>query len=83
MWRGHFLVNTFSLERYHAFTGENRMPVVGWRRLSALEARRYYLLTKLFGLKFEPQALNRRFGKDGAAKLALEMAFEDLWSCVR
>ncbi|HTY82313.1 MAG TPA: coproporphyrinogen III oxidase family protein [Dehalococcoidales bacterium] len=73
MFRGNFLVNTFSLDRYHAFAEENKLPLVGWRRLSTREARRYYLLTKLFGLKVDTETLNRRF--EGDAKLGFELAF--------
>jgi coproporphyrinogen III oxidase-like Fe-S oxidoreductase len=75
MLRGDFFVNTFSLERYQDFSGENKLPLVGWRRLSEPEARRYYLLTRLFGLKVDLKALNRRFGQDIAAKLGLELTF--------
>ncbi len=73
--RGNFFVNTFSLDRYHDFTAGGRLPVVGWRRLSEKENLRYYLLTKLFGLKLDTGALRHRFGSAAAGKLRAELAF--------
>ncbi|OGO32983.1 MAG: hypothetical protein A2Z29_07100 [Chloroflexi bacterium RBG_16_56_11] len=73
--RGNFYVNTFSLDRYHETAGSGRLPIVGWRRLSARENLRYYLLTKLFGLKVETDALRNRFGKEAAGRLWPELAF--------
>jgi coproporphyrinogen III oxidase-like Fe-S oxidoreductase len=75
MVRGNFYVNTFSLDRYHEFEVGRRLPIVGWRRLSAKEDLRYYLLTKLFGLKVDTEAFRRRFSSDIAAKLWMEMTF--------
>jgi len=75
MWQGNFLVNSFSLERYHYFINSGRLPIVGWRKLSLRENLRYYLLTKLFGLKFDKGAFKSRFGTNAAGNLALEMAF--------
>jgi hypothetical protein len=48
---------------------------VGWRRLSGKEDRRYYLLTKLFGLKLDREAFRRRFGGEIGDKLRTEMVF--------
>jgi coproporphyrinogen III oxidase-like Fe-S oxidoreductase len=73
--RGNFFVNTFSLERYHEFISGSRLPVLGWRRLSEKENLRYYLLTKLFGLKLDTEALQRRFGGRGLRQLWSEIAF--------
>ncbi len=72
---GKFLVNTFSLDRYHEMTSVGRLPIVGWRRLSEKENKRYYLLTKLFGLKLDRAAFRQRFGGDIGEKLRMEMAF--------
>ena len=72
---GKFLVNTFSLDRYHELTDARRFPVAGWRRLSERERYRYYLLTKLFGLKLDREAFRRRFGADVGDKLRWELAF--------
>jgi coproporphyrinogen III oxidase-like Fe-S oxidoreductase len=72
---GNFFVNTFSLDRYHELTDNHQLPIVSWRRLSEKENLRYYLLTKLFGLKLDTEAFRRRFGKDIAGKLWVEMAF--------
>ena len=71
---GNFYVNSFSLDRYHELTSAGRLPIVGWRQLSEKENLRYYLLTKLFGMGLDTEALNRRF-KSGKRKLLLELAF--------
>ncbi len=73
--QGNFYVNSFSLDRYHDLISGHRLPIVGWRRLSEKENLRYYLLTKLFGMKLDTEAFRHRFGKDIAAKLWTEMTF--------
>ena len=73
--RGNFYVNSFSLEKYHDLTASKHLPIVGWRKLSNRETLRYYLLTKLFGLKLDREAFGRRFGEDSERKLWLELAF--------
>ncbi len=73
--KGNFYVNTFSLDRYHEMTDSGRLPIVGWRRLSDRENRRYYLLTKLFGMKLDREAFHRRFGEKITGKLWPELAF--------
>jgi coproporphyrinogen III oxidase-like Fe-S oxidoreductase len=72
---GSFYVNSFSLEHYHELIVSGRLPVVGWRNLSEKEKRRYYLLTKFFGLKLDKEAYRRRFGGDIGSQLRLELAF--------
>jgi coproporphyrinogen III oxidase-like Fe-S oxidoreductase len=72
---GNFLVNTFSLERYHEMTESGRLPIAGWRRLTERENQRYYLLTKLFGMKLDIDAFRERFGGGIERKLRAEMAF--------
>ena len=72
---GNFFVNSFSLDRYHELTGAERLPIAGWRKLSEKENLRYYLLTKLFGMKLDTEALRRRFGKDVLGKLRTELTF--------
>jgi hypothetical protein len=59
---GNFYVDSFSLDRYHEMVSAGRLPIVGWRQLSARENQRYYLLTKLFGMQLEAEAFRRRFG---------------------
>jgi coproporphyrinogen III oxidase-like Fe-S oxidoreductase len=73
--RGNFFVNSFALDRYHDLVEQGRLPLVGWRRLTDKENMRYYLLTKLFGLKVDKAAFRDRFGAEIAAKLWLELAF--------
>jgi coproporphyrinogen III oxidase-like Fe-S oxidoreductase len=73
--RGNFYVNSFSLDRYHDMTAAGRVPIVGWRRLSEKENLRYYLLTKLFGMKVDTGCLAERFGKEKVRKLWAELTF--------
>ncbi|OGN94797.1 MAG: hypothetical protein A2Y89_01080 [Chloroflexi bacterium RBG_13_51_18] len=70
-----FYVNSFSLEHYHKIIASGRLPIVGWRELAEKEKLRYYLLTKLFGLKLDKSAFRQRFGKDIDNRLWLEIAF--------
>ncbi len=75
MVQGNFLVNSFSLEHYHELVSQDRLPVVGWRRLSERENLRYYLLTKLFGMELDAEQFSHRFGADLGQKLRLELTF--------
>jgi coproporphyrinogen III oxidase-like Fe-S oxidoreductase len=70
-----FLVNTFSLDRYHEMTDAGKFPLTGWRRLTPRENQRYYLLTKLFGMKLDEDAFKQRFRGEISDKLRMEMAF--------
>jgi len=72
---GNFYVNSFSLDRYHEATSSGRLPIVGWRQLSDKENQRYYLLTKLFGMKWDAEAYHRRFGNGARNKLRQELFF--------
>jgi coproporphyrinogen III oxidase-like Fe-S oxidoreductase len=72
---GNFFVNSFSLDRYHDLVNQGRLPVVGWRKLTLKENLRYYLLSKLFGLKVDTKEFQQRFGGTPATKLWLETAF--------
>ncbi len=72
---GNFYVNSFSLDRYHEMVASGRFPVVGWRELAEKEHQRYWLLTKLFGMKLDTAEFRRRFKGDIARKLWLETAF--------
>ena len=73
--KGNFYANTFSLDKYHQMTTEERLPIIGWRALSQRENPRYYLLTKLFGMEIDMDAYNQRFDVRGADPLWLELAF--------
>jgi menaquinone C8-methyltransferase len=72
---GNFLVNSFALDHYHELVSQGRFPVVGWRKLTEKENKRYYLLTKLFGMKVDAADFKERFGGSPAQKLWLETAF--------
>ncbi len=72
---GNFYVNSFALEHYHELINSNQLPIVGWRQLSERENLRYYLLTKLFGMKLDIETFQQRFGGGIGRKLWLELAF--------
>jgi len=80
---GNFLVNSFSLERYGEMVSQNRLPVVGWRKLSDKESLRYYLLTKLFGMALARDRFSARFGAAIEKKLGNELRFLKLFALVR
>jgi coproporphyrinogen III oxidase-like Fe-S oxidoreductase len=73
--QGKFLVNSFSLDRYHELTSAGQFPIAGWRQLTPKENQRYYLLTKLFGMKLDRAAFRERFGGDISSKLRAELGF--------
>ena len=72
---GNFYVNSFSLDRYEAMVNNDSFPIIGWRKLSGREHRRYYLLTKLFGMEVDKKRFQQRFGADIYEKLRLELLF--------
>jgi menaquinone C8-methyltransferase len=72
---GNFMVNSFSLDRYHDLVSKGNFPIAGWRELKEKEKQRYYLLTKLFGMKVDTAEFRRRFGGKITSKLWLETAF--------
>jgi coproporphyrinogen III oxidase-like Fe-S oxidoreductase len=73
IYRGNFLVNTFSLDKYSRLIENGNLPVVGWRALSTKEQMYYYLLTKLFGIQFNKNDFHRRFNADINSKLGKEL----------
>lgn len=81
--RGNFYVNSFSLDRYGEFLNNDEFPIIGWRALSENERRRYYLLTKLFGMAVAKSEFHRRFHADIQQRLRKEMAFFRLFGLVR
>jgi coproporphyrinogen III oxidase-like Fe-S oxidoreductase len=80
---GNFYVNSFSLERYEEYIKNDRLPIVGWRRLTEAEQLRYYLLTKLFGGRLDNSKFKSRFGSDVDKKLWKEMRFFRLFGLVK
>ena len=72
---GNFYVNTFALERYGELLSRDKLPIVGWRRLTGKESQRYYLLTKLFGMGLDTGRFGQRFGAGIESKLGLELLF--------
>ncbi|MGD1118999.1 MAG: coproporphyrinogen III oxidase family protein [Dehalococcoidales bacterium] len=81
--KGNFFVNSFSLDRYHEMTAAGKLPIVRWRKLTEKESRRYYLLTKLFGMKVDLAALRQRFGREKGTGLWLEFSFLKTFGVVK
>ena len=81
--KGNFYVNTFSLERYEELITSNRLPVVGWRKLSERENLRYYLLTKLFGMEVDKKKFHQRFNAGIHEKLGSELRFLRLFGLIK
>ena len=81
--KGNFYVNSFSLERYHEMVKNNRLPIVRWRRLTDSEYLRYYLLTKLFGMKIDKGRFRQSFSADIHEKLRSELLFLKFFGLVK
>ncbi|MBP1706846.1 MAG: coproporphyrinogen oxidase [Chloroflexi bacterium] len=71
---GIFYVNTFALDRYAGLLQNDHLPVVRWRFLSEQEYLRYYLLTKIFGLRVDKDQFRQQFGADIHKKLGIELS---------
>jgi len=80
---GNFYVNSFSLDRYGELLKQDKLPIVGWRKLSEKENLRYYLLTKLFGMEVDKEKFSRRFKADIEEKLGRELGLLKLFGLVQ
>ena len=81
--KGNFYVNSFSLGRYGELVTSDRLPIVGWRKLSEGENLHYYLLTKLFGMEVDKKKFYQRFNADIQEKLRRELLFFRLFGLVQ
>jgi len=79
---GNFYVNTFSLPRYDELVSQDKLPIIGWRKLTDKENLRYYLLTRLFGLTLDTEKFRGRFKTDIHRKLGTELWFLKLFGLV-
>jgi coproporphyrinogen III oxidase-like Fe-S oxidoreductase len=79
---GNFYVNTFSLPRYDELVSQDKLPIIGWRKLTDKENLRYYLLTRLFGLTLDRGKFRERFKTDIHRKLGTELRFLKLFGLV-
>lgn len=79
---GNFYVNTFSLPRYDELVSQDKLPIIGWRKLTDKENLRYYLLTRLFGLTLDRGEFRERFKTDIHRKLGTELRFLKLFGLV-
>jgi len=80
--KGNFYVNSFSLDRYGQMIQDNRLPIVRWRKLSETEYLRYYMLTKLFGMKLDTRRFRQSFNADIHNKLRVELLFLKLFGII-
>ena len=83
LYEGLFYVNSFSLENYNQTVSEGRLPIVMSRILPRRDLLRYYLLTKLFGMKIDKEAHRRRFGRGIHRDLGLDLALFRLLGIVK
>ena len=83
LYEGLFYVNSFSLENYNRMVSEGRLPIVMSRILPRRDLLRYYLLTKLFGMKIDKEAHRRRFGRGIYRDLGLDLALFRLLGIVK
>ena len=80
---GNFYVNSFALDKYEELVSSDRLPIIGWRKLSERENLRYYLLTKLFGMEVDKDRFSRRFHAELHKKLGAELSFLKLFGLVQ
>jgi coproporphyrinogen III oxidase-like Fe-S oxidoreductase len=83
MVNDNFYVNSFALNSYGALLESGRLPVIRWRRLSESEHRRYYLLSKLFGMEIDGERYRHRFGAPLHRQLWREITFLKVAGAVR
>jgi coproporphyrinogen III oxidase-like Fe-S oxidoreductase len=83
MVKGNFFINTFSLERYGEIIESGKLPIIGTKKLSAEEHQRYYLLTKLFGMKLDGSKFRNYFHSDLGTGLGKEMLLLKFFDIVR
>ena len=81
--KGNFYVNSFSLDRYREMVKNDRLPIVRWRRLYEREYLRYYLLTRLFGMKVDTRRFRQSFNADIYEKLRSELLLLKLFGLVK
>lgn len=80
---GNFYINSFSLDRYHEFATQGKLPIIRWRKLSQHELRYYYLLSKLFGMQLDDQDFHQRFNVELHQKLKGELLLLKLFGIVK
>lgn len=83
LYEGLFYVNSFSLKNYDQMVSEGRLPIVMSRILPRRDLLRYYLLTKLFGMKIDKETHRRRFGRGIYRDLGLDLALFRLLGIVK
>ena len=81
--KGNFYVNTFSLQGYDELISRSKLPLVRWKRLSEREHLRYYMLTKFFGMRLDPEKFWQRFNRDVHKKLRFELLFFKLFGLAK
>jgi len=83
LFDGTFYVNSFSLNRYGDFLAKNKLPIIRYKNLTKHEQYRYYLITKLFGMKLETSKFYSKFNCDVRDKLFKEILFLKYFGLIR
>lgn len=72
---GHFFVNTFSPENYIDKIAHGLRPTVLHKKSTLLEEARYYMLTRLFGMKMHMSETRLKYGRTLWKELTLLRTF--------
>lgn len=83
MYNNFFHVNTFSIQKYSDMINRGHLPIIGFRKLSRRENIYYYLLTKLFGIKFDITGFQKRFGVNIEEELWKEINIMKLLNIIK
>lgn len=73
---GHFFVNTFSPDKYIDKLAHGVRPTVLQKKSTLLEEARYYMLTRLFGMKMPVNEYRQQYGRTLWKELALLRTFQ-------
>ncbi len=72
---GAFYVNSFSLDNYGKYLNKNELPIVRWKKLTRHEQYRYYLITKLFGMRLDTSDFYHKFNRHINDEVFKELVF--------
>lgn len=74
--QGYFLSNTFSPEKYCKALEQGKTPAVLYKKSTQPEEARYYMLTRLFGMKMSLEEYHRKYGGTLWKELSLLKTFQ-------
>lgn len=75
---GNLYASTFSLNEYEQRVQAGEMAISGMRHFTPYQQMRYRMMMDMFGLKFDREEFEKRFGVPAHLGLGLEMAFFNL-----